>query len=291
MFGSALHPWWILHSPAHGAGMGIGWSLKPFPTQTIPQFHVLMHPGRKAQQDLLCRGCWSHKEMRAESWMWQSEFWFEQQREKQASSSDLHPELRNVQPHHIPLQKLQIQSSIREQHPCWNPEVLSCQQLLFSSLTPTMVTVLQLLRETPGSMDSLPYPQFYSQLCHCQWGDLRQMFAALILDVSKNPKGLLTRNLFSLCLSVPQGNDLIIYQPSQHLLPPQVQDVLPLKLSLSSQIISPINTTKITQSSFALISPHVQASSFHSTPSLGELSGVFQLHLLAPWTIFLPLVS
>lgn len=221
----------------------------------------------------------------------QSEFWFEQQREKQASSSDLHPELRNVQPHHIPLQKLQIQSSIREQHPCWNPEVLSCQHLLFSSLTPTMVTVLQLLRETPGSMDSLPDSQFYSQLCHCQWGDLRQMFAALILDVSKNPKGLLTRNLFSLCLSVPQGNDLIIYQPSQHLLPPQVQDVLPFKLSLSSQIISPINTTKITQSSFALISPHVQASSFHSTPSLGELSGVFQLHLLAPWTIFLPLVS
>lgn len=178
MVGSALHPWWILHSPAHGAGMGIGWSLLTFPTQTIPQFQVLMHPGRKAQQDLLCRGCWSHKEMRAESWMWQSEFWFEQQREKQASSSDLHPELRNVQPHHTPLQKLQIQSSIREQHPCWNPEVLSCQHLLFSSLTPTMVTMLQLLRETPGSMDSLPYPQFYSQLCHCQWGDLRQMFAA-----------------------------------------------------------------------------------------------------------------
>lgn len=161
--GSALQPsCWVLQDSAFPCplqGLELDDPSSPFQHKL---FHVLMHPGREVQQDfLLCRRCWSHKEMRAESWMWRSEFWFEQQRSKQASSSDPHPQLRNLHPHHItvsiPLQKHQIQrDKLGNNIPAAAPEVLSyisCQHLLFSALTPTTVTVLLLLRETPKSTD------------------------------------------------------------------------------------------------------------------------------------------
>lgn len=84
----------------------------------------------------------------------------------------------------VPFQKHQAKGAVLENIPCCSSctTQVPCQELLFSSLTHMMVTMLSIAGKSQETRSELQDSQFYPQLCYCLWGNLRQIFTGLFLN-------------------------------------------------------------------------------------------------------------